>query len=105
VGSQHPDYLTTKSKASWTEKEIMYTGTWIRERQKKSPNKLQPVFVELHAHILQDPEVRKIFHRYHVCSPSRLQHGKKAYELRFGKISQTLKGDPDYTPKMRGSDV
>jgi len=105
VGSQHPDYLTTKSKASWTEKEIMYTGTWIRERQKKSPNKLQPVFVELHAHILQDPEVRKIFHRYHVCSPSRLQHGKKAYELRFGKISQTLKGDPDYTPGMRGSDV
>ena len=101
VGSEHPEYLTKKSKAAWTDQEIEYTGTWFLEKMRQHPNKQQSWFKDLHTHILQDPEVRKIFHRYHVCSPTRLQHGKKAYELRFGKITQLLKGDPDYVPGMR----
>jgi len=105
VGSQHPDYLTKNSKAAWTDKEIEYTGTWLLQKMKTNPNKQQPVFKELHAHILQDPEVRKIFHRYHICSPTRLQHGKKAYESRYGRFTQLLRGDPDYSPGMLSCDV
>ena len=100
VGIEHPEYKTERSKAKWTEKEIEYTGKWLIGVAQKNPNKQQPCFKELHAHIMQDPEARKLFHRYHACSPQRLQWGKKAYEKRHGKINQLIRGDPDYTPGM-----
>jgi hypothetical protein len=74
-GTQHPDYKTDKTKATWTIDEIKYIDKWLKNNSHIETNR----YSALLKYILTDLNAMPIFHEIHILNSARIRAGVDAH--------------------------
>ena len=101
-GTSHPDYLTEKPTAQWTQCEKQYLGLWCSRFKDNFPD-ASNVVAKCLKHLQSDQHAIAIFHAHHTLNSARLRNGLRQYtaeaeeELRNHALRQyTLEQHSDY---------
>ena len=82
IGANHPEKNFQAKKAMWTDEEVDIVGNWCVETLKKRPEWAGCIISKCNNYIMQDKNIRQLFHPLHVASSARLRYGYDKYRMK-----------------------